>query len=126
MKLQITIDGKTYAAEVEILEEDGSEGPPGSVPSGQAASPAPGAYTPGRQADERSADEKLYRSPVNGLAIKVNVAPGQMIQPCDVLLVLEAMKMETNVVAHHAGRVRSVRVAADGPVKLHEVLIEME
>jgi biotin carboxyl carrier protein len=56
----------------------------------------------------------------------MNVQPGLAVQANDVLLVLEAMKMETTITAHHAGRVKSVNVEAGNPVKLHQVLVEME
>ena len=127
MKLQIKIDGKTYEAEVEVLEED--EGQAGSglnAHDSATGQPAPGAYTPGHVADVHSADEKQYRSPVTGLVIKVNVVPGQQVRPNDVLMVLEAMKMETSVTVHHAGRVKSVSVAPGNSVKLHQVLVELE
>ena len=58
--------------------------------------------------------------------IKVNVAPGREIKPHDVIMVLEAMKMETSVVAHHSGRVKSVSVAEGSPVKLDQVMVEVE
>ncbi len=122
MKLQIKIDGKTYVAEVEILDEDAS---PSLEPVAEAA-PAAGAYTPIHVAETHSADEKQYRSPVTGLVIKMNVQAGQAVEVNDVLVVLEAMKMETTITAHHAGRVKSVSVAAGNPVKLHQVLVEME
>lgn len=131
MKLQITIEGKTYAAEVEVLEEDASEdlsenGSRVPGPANTQQAPAPGAYTPSRQAEGHSADDKAYRSPVTGLVIKVNVAPGQKIQPDDMIMVLEAMKMETSITAHHAGKVKRVNVAAGDSVKLHQVLVELE
>ncbi len=122
MKLQIKIDGKTYVADVEVLDEDVS---PSHVPVSEAG-PAAGAYTPAHVAETHSADEKQYRSPVTGLVIKMNVQPGLAVQANDVLLVLEAMKMETTITAHHAGRVKSVNVEAGNPVKLHQVLVEME
>ena len=129
MKLQIKIDGRTYAAEVEVLDEDESEQLPSYVPQAQnlAALPsAPRTYASAHLTEAHSADEKLYRSPVTGLVIKVNVAPGQEIKPHDVIIVLEAMKMETSVVAHHAGKVKSVSVAEGNPVKLHQVIVEVE
>jgi len=86
--------------------------------------PSAGAYTPGHAVEVHALNEKEYRSPVTGLVIKVNVEPGQEIQPSDVIVVLEAMKMETTVTAHHAGRVKSVNVAPGNPVKLHQVLVE--
>ena len=129
MKLQIKIDGKTYEAEVEVLEETDNQ--PDDVPyppysaTGHPA-PAPGAYAPASTHETHSADEKQYRSPVTGLVIKVNVTPGQQVQPGDVIMVLESMKMETSVFAHHAGKVKSVAVAPGNPVKLHQVLVELD
>ena len=128
MKLQITIDGKTYAVEVEVLDEDENPGQPrnGSAFSTPPSMPAPGAYTPGQIVEVHSADEKQYRSPVTGLVIKVNVKPGQQVQPNETIVVLEAMKMETNITAHHAGKVKCVNVTPGVPVKLHQVLLELE
>ena len=126
MKLQIKIDGKTYEAEVEVLEDEA--GLPSLAPDsamGQPA-PAPGAYTPVHSVEFHSADEKQYRSPVMGLVIKVNVKPGQEVRSGDVMMVLEAMKMETNLTVHHAGRVKSVNVTPGVPVKLHQLLIELD
>ena len=131
MKLRINIDGKTYEAEVEVLEEEASPHQPGYVPyphvsATSPAVPAPGAYTSGHAAEVHGADEKLYRSPVTGLVNKVNVKPGQEIQPNELIMVLEAMKMETSMTAHHAGKVKSVNVAQGDPVKVHQILVEME
>lgn len=127
MKLQIKIEGKTYEAEVEVLDDEASqtENMPDTSPSSMAR-PAPGAYVPAQSTLLNSADEKKYRSPVNGLVIQVNVIPGQEIQPNQVILVLEAMKMENSIVAHHAGKVKCVNVAPGNPAKLHQVLIELE
>lgn len=127
MKLQITIDGKTYTADVEVLEEDASEKLAVDVPSSATAQRLqPGAYAPSRTAEKHSADEKFYQSPVNGLVIRVNVAPGQQLRAGDLILVLEAMKMETSITAHHAGKVKCVNVKAGDPVKLQQLLVEME
>jgi methylmalonyl-CoA carboxyltransferase small subunit len=60
------------------------------------------------------------------VVIKVNVQPGQPIQANDLLVVLEAMKMETNVTAAVAGKVKNVRVAQGDPVKVNQVVIEFE
>jgi methylmalonyl-CoA carboxyltransferase 1.3S subunit len=126
LKLQITIDGKTYAAEVEVLDEDASEDLQGDASAIRQQPLRQGAYTPSRVAETHSADEKVYQSPVNGLVIRVNVTPGQELKAGDLILVLEAMKMETSITAHHAGRVKSVNAKAGEPVKLHQVLVELE
>ncbi len=129
MKLQIKIDGKTYEADVEVLDE--AEGQPGrardlSASAMSQPTPAPGAYVPAQATVSTTAEEKQYCSPVTGLVIRVNVKPGQHFEPSDVLIVLEAMKMETSIAAHHAGKVKSVNVAPGDPVKLHQVLLELQ
>lgn len=128
MKLRITIDGKAYEAEVEILEDEESEHP--YVPY----TPAPASYTPppfpvapapsgmGDVADHG----KVCRSPVTGLVIKVNVQPGQSVESNDVLVVLESMKMENNVIASHAATVKSVNAVPGSSVKVNQVLVEFE
>lgn len=126
MKLQIKIDGKTYEAEVEILDEESSQPAFAPYTPPQPPSvPATGAYVPA-PVSPGPANEKLYCSPVNGLVIRVDVVPGQPVQPNQVLVVLEAMKMENNLVAHCAGKIKSVNVAQGDPVKLHQILIELE
>ncbi len=129
MKLRITIDGKTYEAEVEILEDEDSEHP--YVPY----TPAPASYTPppfplaSLQAvgtNSNGDHAKVCLSPVTGLVIKVNVEPGQEVQANDVLMVLESMKMENNVTATHAATVKTVNAAAGSSVKVHQVLLEFE
>ncbi len=129
MKLQIKIDGKTYVAEVEVVDEDAGDtglAPYASETAGTPPLPAAGAYVPTHTAEVHGADEKHYRSPVTGLAIKVNVNPGQQIMSGDVILVLEAMKMETSIIAHHGGKVKSVHARPGDPVKVHQILVELE
>jgi methylmalonyl-CoA carboxyltransferase 1.3S subunit len=128
MKLRITIEGKTYDAEVEILEEE-ERGPRFQSYPQVAASypPAAASASPGQtNGIDSGAGDKVCRSPVTGLVIKVNVEPGQEVQPNDLLLVLEAMKMETHVTATHARTVKSVNVIPGNPVRLHQALIEFE
>ncbi len=104
MKLQITIDGKAYAVDVEILEDDETEELPVYVP--QRANETASERLPNRGAGTWDADGKVCRSPVMGLAIKVNVTPGQAVEAGELLLILEAMKMETLLTAPHAGTVK--------------------
>ena len=61
-----------------------------------------------------------------GLVIKVNVEPGQAVEAGEVLMVLEAMKMETNMTAPRAGTVKSVHVKPGDPVKVDQLLVEFE
>jgi len=129
LKLRITIEGKTYEAEVDILEDEDSEHP--YVPY----TPAPISYTPPpiprspfpSNAIDTSGDlGKVCRSPVTGLVINVAVEAGEKVEPNEVLMVLESMKMENQVIATHAATVKSVNVVPGNSVKVHQVLLEFE
>jgi methylmalonyl-CoA carboxyltransferase small subunit len=61
-----------------------------------------------------------------GIVVRLNAKVGQQIQTNDLLLVLEAMKMETNVTAPVSGRVKSIDVKAGDPVKVNQVLVQFE
>ena len=131
MKLQIGVGGKTYEVDVEVIEDDSlprqpNYGPYSAVPA-TVQSAAPAARPPQSQPAEENVDEqKVSRSPVAGVVIKVNVEAGQDIQAGDLILVLEAMKMETNVTAPVAGKVKKVRVAQGDAVKVDQIVVEFE
>ena len=129
MKLQITINGKIYEAEVEILEEEEAPPAPTYPPYEPPAAPyqstliaQPSAPTDGESVDEG----KVCRSPVTGLVIRANVKPGQAVLADDTIMVLEAMKMETNVAAPSSGTVKSVKVGAGDSVKVNQIIVEFE
>ncbi len=128
MKLQVTVEGKTYEVEVEILEEDEGARPLGfgsyQPAAPPAPMPAPGAQFPGRGNWPEAGGVKVCRSPITGLVIRVCIAPGQAVQANDLLLVLEAMKMENSVTAPAAATVKSVCVAPGDSVKVGQVVIE--
>jgi methylmalonyl-CoA carboxyltransferase small subunit len=131
LKLQIAIDGKTYAVDVEVLEEDSMARTPGYVPPypGSATVPSVPVSNVPKAAPATGAgidESKVCRSPVAGVVLRVGVQPGQQLQPHDLMIVLEAMKMETNVTAPVAGKVKSVTVAAGDAVKVNQVLVEFE
>ncbi len=128
MKLRITIDGKAYEAEVEIL--DGAE----SAPEYPPYPPAPAAYAAADPPEPMIAaptvdvadNDKECRSPVTGMVIKIEVEPGQMVQPNDVVMILESMKMEMQITAQQAAVVKSVLVAEGTSVKVNQLLVEFE
>jgi methylmalonyl-CoA carboxyltransferase small subunit len=121
MKLNITIDGKTYEVEVEVAEPEVA-GAPRSV-SGLNLGPAP------PRAPEPAApvnDEKVCRSPVSGIVVRVAAQAGQTLQAGDILLVLEAMKMETNITAPRPGKIAAIRVNQGDSVQAGQVVVEFE
>ena len=62
-------------------------------------------------------------APLAGNIVQVNVAPGEHVQQGDLVIILEAMKMETQVLASHAGVVDSVSVNAGDTVAVGDTLI---
>ena len=130
MKLQIGIDGKTFEVEVEVLEDDSAQrmpnyGPYPIVPATIQPAP-PTTRLPSQVSEENIDEEKVCRSPVAGVVIKVSVSPGQLIQANDPLIVLEAMKMETNVTSPVSGKVKHVRVVQGDAVKVNQIVVEFD
>lgn len=129
MKLKLTIDGKTYEVDVEATDPDDRRPahPAGSGGSSPRAPAAPQIATPRSSADVPAADEsKVCRSPVAGVVVRVSAQAGQEIQAHDVLLVLEAMKMETSITAPVAGKVARVNVAVGDAVQGGQILVEFD
>ena len=125
MKLRITVEDKTYEVEVEVAEPDVHAPPVYSfqpaAPVRVPAAPAPAAVTGGPVNED-----KVCRSPIAGIVVRVTAQPGQSIQTGDTLLVLEAMKMETNITAPVSGKVSKVNVAQGDAVQGGQVLVEFE
>lgn len=121
MKLRITIDGTAYEVDVEVVEDE--ETPAPSYTPHHATHAEPDTQSYGGAWDS---DGNVCRSPVTGLVIKVNVEPGQAVETGELMLVLEAMKMESNITVPHAGMVKSVHVAPGDSVKVNQVLVECE
>lgn len=130
MKLQIAIDGKAYEVEVEILQEDvpvrPAHAPYPAVPSTIQSTPSRTAGPQPEATNGNVNEAKVCRSPVAGVVIRVNIQPGQKLQANDLMMVLEAMKMETNVTAPIAGTVKLVNIHPQDPVKVNQVLVEFE
>ncbi len=130
MKLKITLDSKVYEVEVEATEPEPEPLPPSGyiMQPGVARVPAPApAASHGKAAGNENVDEsKVCRSPINGIVVKISAQVGQQIQPGDTLLVLEAMKMETNITAPVAGKISKINVNGGDGVQAGQVLVEFE
>jgi len=127
VKLKITVDQKVYEVEVEVAEPEPVQLPPAGYLMNPAAVRVPAAPAPKAGADAGPVNEdKVCRSPINGIVVKVSAQEGQSIQPGDTLLVLEAMKMETNITAPVAGKISKINVAGGDTVSAGQVVVEFE
>lgn len=129
MKLKITIDGKQYDVEVEVAEEERpSSGPyyyvPPSNPVTLPSLPPPPVAGPGTGGDVD--ESKVCRSPIAGVVVRINAQAGQQIQVNDPLIVLEAMKMETNITSPVSGKIKAVKAGVGEAVQNGQVLVEFE
>ena len=120
MKLKVTVNGAVYDVDVEVEEEPlptlgavlmGSTSAFGMTPSA-AKAPATSA--------------NALTTPMAGTVVKVLVQAGADVKSGETLLVLEAMKMETEVTAPQDGKVKSVDVAVGDAVQGGQVLIEWD
>ena len=135
MKLQISIDSKLYEVDVEIPEERDSRylngysppyapssrvtvPPPASAAAPPANGPAP--------SNGNGASGNVCKSPMAGVVVKINAQVGQQIQENDLLMVLEAMKMETNITAPVSGKVKAINVNPGDAVTVDQVVVEFE
>jgi len=126
MKLKITVDSKNYEVDVEVAEpEVAGHARLQAVESAAVRTPIAAAAPP--PAHPTSVVEgKVCRSPVSGIVASVTAQQGQTLQVGDVLLVLEAMKMETQVTAPVAGKVAAITVKPGESVQSGQVLVEFE
>jgi oxaloacetate decarboxylase alpha subunit len=114
----INVNGQSYVVEV---AEGGDISAVGLAPVAGAAA-APVAVAP---AAVPAAGGEPMSAPLAGNIWKVHVTPGQAVQEGDVLLILEAMKMETEVRAHKAGTVGSVAVKEGDAVSVGDTLLTL-
>lgn len=125
-KFKITIDGKEYLVE---MEEIGAPSQAPVVPPVQpAVAPAPvaekkAAEAPQAPAAPVSAGADAMSSPMPGTILKVLVNVGDVVHENQPLLILEAMKMENEIVASTAGTVTGIHVTAGQVVNPGEGLI---
>ncbi len=100
--LRITVNGVAYDVQVEELGAD-------AVAAAPAAAPAKAAPAPKAAPKTVGAGEKVA-APMPGTIVSVNVSDGQAVKKGDVLVVLEAMKMENEIKAPKDGTITGISV----------------
>ena len=119
----VTVNGVTYAVQV---EEVGAASAPVTT-AAPVAAPAPAAAPAPVAAPKASgaAGAVSVKAPMPGNIMKVNAKVGASVKKGDVLVVLEAMKMENDVCAPADGVVASVEVAQGATVETDAVLVTL-
>ncbi len=120
--LKITVNGTSYDVQVEELGGAVTSAAPAQVtqaPVAAAPAPAPKAAAP-------AGDGEPVNSPMPGTIVSVNVTSGQAVKEGQVLAVLEAMKMENEIMAPKAGTVTSVNVNKGDSVEAGTLLVTIK
>lgn len=127
-KFNIKVNGISYEVEVEEIQETAAAAPQAAAP--KVAAPkveAPKKEKAGKakakEAVAAGAGEHSIDAPMPGKIVKVVVEEGQTVKAGDVLLVLEAMKMQNEITADADGTVKAVNVEAGQNVKVKESLV---
>ena len=121
-KFNVTVNGTVY--EVEVNEVGGAA--PVAAPAPKAAAPAPKAApaaAPAAAAAPVPAGAQTVDCPMPGKILSVAVTAGQAVKKGEVLCILEAMKMQNEIVAPHDATVAEVRVAAHQTVATGDALV---
>ena len=121
MKYKVTLNGRTYEVEVEagkamLLDEYEAiaPAPVAAAPVAAAPAAAPAAAAPAAPAVTGAGE--AVNAPMPGTILKVNVTAGQAVKAGTVLVVLEAMKMENEIMAPKDGTVTQVVVSKGSSV----------
>ncbi|MCR5796525.1 MAG: biotin/lipoyl-binding protein [Eubacterium sp.] len=125
----ITVNGTAY--DVVVEEKDASDvnvaaAPAAAKPAAPKAAPAPAKAAPKAKPASSGGGSVKITAPMPGKILSVKADEGAQIKKGDVILLLEAMKMENEVVAPQDGVVASINVASGDMVESGDVLATMD
>lgn len=126
-KFKISIDGQEYLVEMEEIGGTPTPVAPVAQTVEQPTAPAPEVKPEGQSAvNQASAGADAMAAPMPGTVIKILVAPGDQVVENQPLLVLEAMKMENEIVADRSGQVSEIFVERNQSVNAGDALITIK
>lgn len=128
MKYKVTLNGKIYEVEVDDTSAyvaNTVEAPAPAAAPAPVAPAAPAENTAPAPAPQQavSADGLKITAPMPGIILSVPVSEGGFVKAGDVLVVLEAMKMENEIVAPSDGTVKQILAQKGSTVNTDEVLL---
>ncbi len=121
-KFNITVNGVAYEVEVEEVAA-GESAAPKATPVAAAPKAAPAAKPAAPKAAAPVANGTKVNAPMPGTILDVKVSQGKAVKKGDILLILEAMKMENEILAPQDGTVAQVIVFKGASVNSGDVLV---
>ena len=126
MKYKVTLNNRVYEVEVEqgeaMLVDEYELAAPAAPAPAAAAAPVAAAAPAAPAAPVSVAAGEAVKSPMPGNILKINVTQGQQVNEGDVIMVLEAMKMENEIVATRSGTIAQIAVSKGAVVETGAVL----
>ena len=129
MRYKVTLNNRVYEVEVEqgeamLVDEYELKAPAAAAPAAPvAAAPVAAAAPAAAPAGGALAAGEVIKSPMPGNILKILVSQGQQVKEGETLIILEAMKMENEVVATKAGTVAQIVVAKGAVVETGAPLV---
>ena len=127
MKYKVTLNNRVYEVEVEqgqamLIDEYELSAPAAPAVPVVPVAAAPAAVTAAPAAPVSVAAGEPVKSPMPGNILRIEVSQGQQVKEGDVLMVLEAMKMENEIVATKSGTIAQIAVSKGAVVETGAVL----
>ena len=130
MIYKVTLNGKIYEVEVEkgeaMVKAEYEAALPTAAPATPVAPAAPAPAAPAAPAPAAQAGANTVPSPLPGNINAVNFSVGQAVKAGDVVIILEAMKMENEIVAPKAGTLTKLHVQKGAVVNTGDPLFDVE
>ena len=120
-KFNISVNGTSYEVEVEEVKSKAAALAPKAAAPAPKAAPVPSVAP--KAAVAAAAGEHSIDAPMPGKIVKLVAEEGQAVKAGDVLLILEAMKMQNEITADADGTVKTFNVSAGQSVKVHDSLV---
>lgn len=127
-RLRISVEGRSYDVEIELLDESFTASTPQASVGSSAHASTPVATTVDCKTTPPAAtvsSENSVRSPLAAVIVSVDVAIGDVVEAGQAIITLEAMKMNTTVSAPSAGTVSAIHVSARDAVEESQVLVTL-
>ena len=120
-KFFVKVNGVGYDVEIEEVAGNGVQ-----MPAQQTPAPAPAVAQKPVQAAPAPAAGEAVKAPLPGTVLDIRVSAGQSVKSGDIMLVLEAMKMENEILAPRDGVVAGVSAVKGASVNTGDILVTLK
>lgn len=125
-KYRIRVNGEEYEVEVEEIKEGGEKQTSFAEKPPVSSAPAAPKTQEKKKAVQSSGVPGEVKAPMSGKVLKVGVKTGDEVTKGQVLMILEAMKMENEITANTDGKIKEIKVNEGASVNPGDILVILE